>query len=375
MAFSNDVLGYDEQAVMSLRALYRQYGYSQYEMSRFEEYGLYSDNKLFLPSGEIITFTGAGGKLMALRPDVTLSIVKNTKDSDGLKKLYYNENIYRSDGYEFKEQMQAGLECIGELDVYSIGEVIMLAGRSLEILSRLYADGAGPGGAASCIDVSHMGFISGLLQNEGLAPAQKTGLLKCISEKNAPDISSLCSQYGLGNDFRERLVALSALYGPYKEILAELRWLSVNEETDSALREIGMLQSILHELGADSGVNLDFTIVNEISYYNGIIFQGFIEGIPTKVLSGGRYDTLLRKFGKRSGAVGFAINLDLLESLHPPRGGTEVDVLIIYGEKTDPDSVARTAAGLTSSGQSVRVQRGGPGDVKYKKLIEMQRDE
>ncbi|MDR0489775.1 MAG: ATP phosphoribosyltransferase regulatory subunit, partial [Oscillospiraceae bacterium] len=76
ITFSVDILRYDEQAIMSLRSLYRQFGYTQYRMSRFEEYGLYAKNKAFLASGDIITFTGAGGKLMALRPDVTLSIVK-----------------------------------------------------------------------------------------------------------------------------------------------------------------------------------------------------------------------------------------------------------------------------------------------------------
>ena len=118
MTFSSDVLRYDEQAIMSLRALYRQFGYEQYRMSRFEEYGMYAENKAFLASGDIITFTGAGGRLMALRPDVTLSIVKNTKDGGGTRKLYYNENVYRPDGpgREFKERMQAGLEHIGDID-------------------------------------------------------------------------------------------------------------------------------------------------------------------------------------------------------------------------------------------------------------------
>ena len=372
MELSEDVLRYDEQAIMNLRSLYRKYGYTQYKMSRFEEYGLYSDNKSFLASGEIITFTGAGGKLMALRPDVTLSIVKNTRDSGELKKLYYNENVYRPAGHEFKEQMQAGLECIGDLDIYSVGEVIMLACASLELLcERLCMDGASPGGAASRLDVSHMGFIGGLLQNEGLAPAQKDELLKRISEKNTPELRSLCTEYGLGSDFRERIIALSTLYGTYEETIAELQRISVNEETDSALREIGTIQNILNELGSERNVNLDFTIVNDISYYSGVIFQGFIEGIPAKVLSGGRYDMLLRKFGKHTGAIGFAVNLDLLESLSPPPGGTEVDVMLVYGEKTTPEEVARHAASMTSAGQSVRVQRGGAAGIKYKKLIEI----
>ena len=302
----DDVLGYDEQAIIRLRSLYRQFGYTQYKMSRFEEYSLYAENKAFLTSGDIITFTGAGGKLMALRPDVTLSIVKNTKDDGKLKKLYYNENVYRPDGHEFKEQMQVGLECIGEIDIYLMGEVLMLAQRSLEAL-----------GERTRIDISHMGYLNGLLQSTGLTAEQRDELLRRVSEKNVPELNMLCSQYGLDDSFRERVSTLATLYGPYGEIVPELRRLNVNEETDTAIRELEELFEVLQQLGAGKDMNLDFSIVNDISYYSGIIFQGYIEGIPTKALSGGRYDKLLRKFGNRSGAVGFAVYLNLLERFNP----------------------------------------------------------
>ena len=302
MDFSQDVLSSEEQAIMRLRSLYRQYGYTQYKMSRFEEYGLYAGNKAFLASGDIITFTGAGGRLMALRPDVTLSIVKNTKDDGELKKLYYNENIYRPDGYEFKEQMQVGLECIGDIDVGLMGEVLMLARRSLESL-----------GGRIRLDVSHIGFLSGLLHSADLNLEQRAELLRRISEKNAPGISSLCAKYGLGYEFQEKLAQLVALYGPYDEAISTLRGMSVNEDTQTALRELEEVLDVLKRQGGEENINLDFSIVNDLNYYNGIIFQGYIEGIPKKILSGGRYDELLRKFGKNAGAVGFAVYLDLLE--------------------------------------------------------------
>ena len=95
MIIGDNVLKNDERAVFTLRSLYQSYGYAHYKMSKFEEYELYAKNKNFLISENIITFTGAGGKLMALKPDVTLSIVKNSKDTAGVKKVYYNENVYR----------------------------------------------------------------------------------------------------------------------------------------------------------------------------------------------------------------------------------------------------------------------------------------
>jgi len=357
---SKSILRYDEQALMRLRSLYRQYGYTQYRMSRFEEYSLYSGNKAFLASGEIITFTGTGGKLMALRPDVTLSIVKNTSDSQGLRKLYYNENIYRPDGNEFKERMQVGLECIGDVDVYSVGEVIMLAAKSLSTLN-----------ARSCLDISHMGYISGLLSSSELTDVQRVGLLRSISRKNVPEISSLCSQFGLDDGLKDRLMTLAALYGPYGKAMVELRRLSVNDETEAALGELEDIGSVVTGFGGGQDINIDFSIVNDLNYYSGVIFQGYIEGIPSKVLSGGRYDSLLRRFGKKSGAIGFAVYLDLLEQTAPPRSGPEIDVLLLYGDKTDPAALANEVRALTAEGRVVRVQREKPDNIKYKRLMTM----
>ena len=76
-----------------LNRLYEQYGYRKFKMSRFEDYDLYAQNRDFLRQDRIITFTDADGALKALKPDITLSIMKsNGGDSD---KVYYNENVCR----------------------------------------------------------------------------------------------------------------------------------------------------------------------------------------------------------------------------------------------------------------------------------------
>ena len=116
MLIDDRVMNEQERISFRLRSLYSGYGYERYRMSKFEEYDLYSRNKDFLFSENVITFTDTNGRLMALKPDVTLSIVKNRKDTPGeLQKLYYHENVYRvsaaADG--FREQTQVGLECGG----------------------------------------------------------------------------------------------------------------------------------------------------------------------------------------------------------------------------------------------------------------------
>ena len=104
------ILRREECIVFGLRALYSKYGYRPYRMSKFEEYDLYADNRSFLPSGGVITFTDTNGRLMALKPDVTLSIAKNLGGGPEAapEKLYYDESVYRApdSGLGFQEITQ-----------------------------------------------------------------------------------------------------------------------------------------------------------------------------------------------------------------------------------------------------------------------------
>ena len=78
------ILKNEERAILKLRSLYKKYGYMPFKMSKFEEYDLYVRNKDFLISDRVITFNDTNGKLLALKPDVTLSIIKNGDSPPGL---------------------------------------------------------------------------------------------------------------------------------------------------------------------------------------------------------------------------------------------------------------------------------------------------
>ena len=359
MTFSEDVLKNEEKAMMRLRALYSRFGYAQYKMSKFEEYDLYVRNKSFLASDQIITFNDTSGRLMALKPDVTLSIVKNTKDDEeSLCKYFYNENVYRlsQSTNEYKERMQVGLECIGRIDVYSMSEVIALAEKSLETISTRYV-----------LDVSHMGYLSALMDAMGLTNGQRAPVLKCISEKNAPEIEKLAERFGLGADDRRKLVALAALYGPFEQTVGTLRELG-GEATADYVAELEDVYRTVRSLGGGQNLHLDFSIVNDMNYYNGIIFQGFVDGIPTGILSGGRYDNLMLRFGKKSGAIGFAVYIDLLERFETVPRPYDVDVLLLYDDGAETEALAAAVRELTESGKSVRALKGVPAGVKYRRL-------
>ena len=197
----------EEKAVYALRSLYDRYGYTPYKMSKFEEYDLYAKNKDFLISEGIITFTDTKGKLLALKPDVTLSIIKNSKDADkNLSKLYYNENVYRiaKGSHVFKEIMQAGLECIGDIDAYHVAEVVSLAIRSLALLSDAYM-----------LDLSHVGLIAAMIDTLSLEKPVLKQFLTAVEKKNAGELSSLAADGVLSS---EALGLASVLLKEYKTL-------------------------------------------------------------------------------------------------------------------------------------------------------------
>ena len=175
--------------MLALVNLFARYGYAQYKMSKFEAYDLYSKNKGFLVNDSVITFTDTNGKLMALKPDVTLSIVKNAdKALKGVEKLYYNESVYRVSKHtaSFKEIMQVGVECFGEVDDYHISEVLLLAAKSLQVFCDSFI-----------LEVSHIGIISALIHHITADEQLFKSIWRCVNEKSIHSVFELCRQTAL----------------------------------------------------------------------------------------------------------------------------------------------------------------------------------
>ena len=359
----NSTLKAEEKAVFQLRQIYGKYGYSQYKMSKFEEYELYVRNKDFLISDSIITFTDTNGKLMALKPDVTLSIIKNTKDeANCVKKVYYNENVYRiaKGSHSYKEIMQTGLECLGAVDTYNIFEVLMLACESLKSIST------------DCVlDISHLGILSDVIDNVGVTEENKSKILKCASEKNVHEITNICIAQGIAEDKINILKKIVLTYGTFETVIPQLEGIGEEYISSCNLNELKTIAQLLCNKGYDNMFRIDFSVINDMNYYNGIVFKGFINKIPTGVLSGGQYDKLMNKMGKKSKAIGFAVYLDMLERLENTAIAFDVDTLLLYNENDDLETLNNTISMLTENGKSVMAQKIVPEDIKYKQLLKL----
>jgi ATP phosphoribosyltransferase regulatory subunit len=138
------------------------------------------------------------------------------------------------------------------------------------------------------------------------------------------------------------------------------------------LQETGGRIRILKDNGLESRVRLDFSVVNDMDYYNGIVFQGFVEGIPAGVLSGGQYDRLVRKLGKNAGAIGFAVYLDELARLNNEENQYDVEVLLLYKAGSDISEIMKAAEAYTAGGISVLPEKTVPDKLKYKRLVRLE---
>ena len=356
MTFSNDVLKQDERAIFGLRSLYRSFGYTQFKMSKFEEYDLYVRNKSFLVSDHIITFTDTNGKLMALKPDVTLSIVKNSKDlPNSVQKVFYDENVYRvSSGHSsYREIMQAGLECIGCVDRYCIAEVLSLAVESLSHISPDFV-----------LDISHLGILSAVLDAIPVSGTGRAGLLHCVGEKNLHGIDEICTAEGIDPACTETLKSLVCGYGAVDTVLEKLSKTLTDGACQSMLQD---LKTVLSAVPCEK-IRIDFSVVNDLGYYNGIVFKGFVNGIPQSILSGGQYDNLMKKMGRKSGAIGFALYLDLLEELSAKPREYDVDTVLLYDETASATDVMNAVKSIVADGKTVSAQRTLPDKMRCKEI-------
>ncbi len=352
-----NVLSAQERAVLAMRSLYESYGYTRFPMRRFEEYAFYLENKSFLRSESVLSFTDANGRLMALKPDVTLSIVKQAQE-DGLQRLYYNESVYRLSptDHEFTEIGQIGVEMLGEIGAVGACEVLRLAVESLRLTGVRYV-----------LDIGHMGFAAQPLA--ALAPQERQQAMRLIRQKNAHELSALLDACDLSPQAAALVAALPQLSGSFEDTLPRARALAFTDAQREALDELKAYDGALRRLGLNECARLDLSVLNDLDYYNGLVFQGYIEGAPRMVLSGGRYDRLMRKLGKKGGGLGFALYLDEVGRVLSVPAADDADVLALYAPEDDPVQVLSALEVLRGDGLRVYAASQAPAGFRAARVL------
>lgn len=360
MNYAELPLDLSERIQFSLRRLYDSHGYRRYRMNKFEEYDLYARNKDFLISDHVLTFTDSDGKLMALKPDVTLSIVKNSPDEPGVRKLYYNENVYRvtKDSSGFREILQLGLECLGQVDDCCVCEVVYLAAKSLDAIAPDWI-----------LDLSHVGLIRALADRLNFPKDKEDTLFSLISARNRHELLALCRESGLEDPAAALLTDTALTRGRPEQVIGTLEKTLGSME---ALTELKALTEALKAWGVGENLRIDFSVAEDVHYYNGLVFKGFVRDLPKPVLTGGQYDKLMKKMKRTSRAIGFAVYTDQLERLEQELPEFDVDTVLLY-DGTTPLSAIRAAADRI--GGSVLLLGAVPEGIRCRRILKLRNGE
>ena len=244
-----------------------------------------------------------------------------------------------------------GLEMLGAVGEAQVQQAVRLAAQSLAQL-----------GAAWVLEVSHMGYLFGLFDALGVPENARPGLLEKLREKNAHELRRAAQAAGLDAAGADALTGLLELSGSCEETLAKAESACRNDRMRAAAAELRALAKTLEASGG--AVRLDLSLAGEMEYYNGLVFQGYLQGLPRPLLKGGRYDLLMQKFTPGAGAIGFAVYLDELDRLSAPTppvqrnstDGVMLNVALPKGRLGDRmyDLLARIGYGCTEDYNATR---------------------
>ena len=301
--FKKELFTHTEVLSFELRELFSSQGYSFYKMKTFEPYSYYLKNMDFLSSKNILYFTDRDGTLMALKPDITLSIIKNLDTAVDKHKLYYSENVYRAPNAtgNFQEILQFGVEVIGRLSDEDMFSLIYLAAKSLRILDD-----------KPVLLVSDNSIFQKLIDISGLNKVNAR-VFSAFHNKNFMLLDEVLEENNTDQKHREVLTRLLSLHLPLSKGIGELEKMLDHEDFQENMEYLKGLHRYLEDRNLKTEVYLDFSAPEGLKYYDRISFVGIIPGVSSEVLRGGEYSNLVKTKDTSYLASGFAIYLEKID--------------------------------------------------------------
>jgi ATP phosphoribosyltransferase regulatory subunit len=327
------VKDYLPEAVAKLRSIefrvlecMKKWGYNQIITPTLEFYdtvGVASsteDKKMF-------KLLDQNGRTLVLRPDVTAPIARVVaslmKEHAFPLRLSYHANVFRAFEEEAgreSEFFQTGAELVGDGSSEADAEVIALAIASLQAA----------GVSTFKIALGHTGFLNGLF-HETLngREAEQKALKECLLNRDYVGYRQQLRAFTLEASMQKELEAILRLRGG-AEICEQARGLTRNELAQDSIRHLCEIYEVLKAYGVSQHVLIDLTMIGDFSYYTGMTFEGYAADLGFPVVSGGRYDNLLRQFGREATATGFALKTTrILEAAHEQPEAVR-RVLVVY---------------------------------------------
>ena len=326
-------------------------GFSPVLSAGLEYYETFSGKENAVPEERMFKMTDTDGKLLVLRPDTTLSIARiaATKlNSDRARLSYFADkyDLENGGGLSSREIYQAGVECLGEEGAFSDAQCIAFA---IECLKEA-------GLRDFIIDIGHVGYFKGLLEESGLSPFEAEDVRACINRKDTMNAERLLKKAGVSGDALNNILALPALFGG-REVFSVAEALTHNSCARKAVDDLKDIDRLLTEMGYEGYISYDLGMIKPLSYYSGILFSGLVKDLGAPVLSGGRYDNLADAFGKHMPAVGFAMGLKRILVALERQGSLpeEKKPLVLVAEEGQEARAYREFVSRTERGERVRL--------------------
>lgn len=284
------------------------HGYLDIETPSFEYFDIFSKERGTVPSKDMYKFFDREGNTLVLRPDMTPSIARSVakyfRGEEGPIKLCYCGNTFQNnESYQgrLKETTQLGAELMNDASVEADAAMIELTATCIRAA----------GIESFQIEIGMAAFFKGLVEDCRFSEEEEESLRKLIKTKNLTGASQLLSATSVSNEDKELILRIPELFGSFEKI-GEIRQLTKNQRSLSALDRLQALYEILKKDGYDRYVSLDLGMLSKYRYYTGIIFRAITYGSGEPVASGGRYDNLVSQFGMDAPAIGMSITVDSL---------------------------------------------------------------
>ena len=291
-----------------LRQLFTLEGYQEIETPILEFYDALDDRTYgFRPEHLWKTFD-AQARILAVRPDSTIPAARmaagKLAEAPLPLRLCYLQSATKmltETSSLLCEETQAGVELMGEASPQADAEVIALAIHALKQ----------SGLRDFQIELGQAQFVAGFLAEAGLTAEQSAAVAALTEQKSLLDMEHYLTSLDLPADVVTRLMQLPRLYGD-ASVLEEAAALTQHPLCCAAIENLRQIMAVLSEYGCADCISIDLGMAHQANYYSGTIFRGLVAELGQPLLSGGRYDHLMARFGRELPATGFALSLKLL---------------------------------------------------------------
>ncbi len=350
---------------------FKNFGYQDIQTPSFEFFDVFSREIGTTSSKELYKFFDKEGNTLALRPDFTPSMARCAakyfmEETFPIRFCYAGNTFTNISSLQGKlcEVTQMGAELIGDGSVEADAEMIAMLIECLKSAGLLQFQ----------VTIGQADYFRGLCEAAGLPEETELALRENVSGKNIFGVEDILKEQSIAEEYREAFLRITELFGSV-EVLHKAEELASNERSLKAVERLKQLYGLLTVYGVQQYISFDFGMLSKYHYYTGVTFRAYTYGVGDAIVKGGRYDNLLKTFGKDAPAVGFVVVLDdLMTALASQRIALSVEekhAVVVYEKAAFAEALAR-ANELRGDGVCVEMMQKNAGKTReeYRKLAE-----